>query len=152
MSFWAFVFPFDPPNNPKNQNFEKINKCQKILPFYTYVSQITVMMYLSWYIRQNISRQNFFVILAYFLPFYPPNNPKNKNFEKNEKSTWRYYYLHKCTINENHMIHGSWDINCNRQICFVIFGHFFSFYPLNSPKKENIKKVKKTPGDIIILH
>ena len=27
-------------------------------------------------------RENFFVILGYFLPFYPTNNPKNQNFEK----------------------------------------------------------------------
>ena len=50
------------------------------------------------------------------------------------------------------MTYGSWDINCNRQIYFVIFGHFLPFYPLNSPKKENIKKVKEAPGDINILH
>ena len=28
------------------------------------------------------NRQYFFVILDRFLPFYPPNNPKNQNFEK----------------------------------------------------------------------
>ena len=26
------------------------------------------------------------------------------------------------------------------------------FYPPNSPKYQNLKKMKKTPGDIIILH
>ena len=29
--------PFNPPNNPENQNFEKMKKCLKILPFYTFV-------------------------------------------------------------------------------------------------------------------
>ena len=29
-------------------------------------------------------------------------------------------------------------------------GYFLPFYPLNSP--QNFKKMKKTPGDIIILH
>ena len=28
----------------------------------------------------------FFVILGYFLPFYPPNNPENQNFEKMKKA------------------------------------------------------------------
>ena len=28
--------------------------------------------------------------------------------------------LHKCTINDNHMIYGFWDINCNRQIFFML--------------------------------
>ena len=31
------------------------------------------------------------------LPFYPPNNPKNQNFEekkkKKEKTAWRYYHF-----------------------------------------------------------
>ena len=36
----------------------------------------------------------------------------------------------------------------------VIFNFelFLPFHPLNSSKNENIKKMKKTPGDIIILH
>ena len=47
------------------------------------------------------------------------------------------------------MIYGSWDIKCN---FFVILGHFLPFFPARSPKYENIKKMKKTPGDTIILH
>ena len=38
---------------------------------------------------------------------------------------------------------------------FCHFGLFFALLPPsppNSPKNENIKKMKKTPGDIIILH
>ena len=35
---------------------------------------------------------------------------------------------------------------------FVILGHFLPFHPTNNPKKQNFEKMKKTPGDIIILH
>ena len=35
---------------------------------------------------------------------------------------------------------------------FVILGHFLPFYPTNNPKNQNFEKMKKTPGDIIILH
>ena len=31
-------------------------------------------------------------------------------------------------------------------------GYFLPFYLPNSPKNENFKKMKKNPGDIIILH
>ena len=87
---------------------------------------------------------NFLVILSYFLPFTLENlKPKNPG---------DIIILHKCTINDNHMIHGSWDINCNRQIFFVILDNFLPFYPPDSPKNENIKKMKKKPGNIIILH
>ena len=80
------------------------------------------------------------------LPLHPLtllNNPKNQNFEKMKKNS-RDIVLHKCTINDNHMIYDSWDINCNRQIFFVILGVFLPFYPPNSPKNKNFKKMKKT--------
>ena len=35
---------------------------------------------------------------------------------------------------------------------FSILGHFLLFYPPKSPKNQNLKKMKRTPGDIIILH
>ena len=119
--------------------------------------------------------------------------------------------LHTCTINGDHMIHGSWDIRHNRAFCrfgpyfalltpltnqkieilkkckkhleipsfytsvpkiiiicytvpeiwrvtdviiFFILGYFLPFYPdtpLNSPKNQTFKKMKKASGDIIIL-
>ena len=31
-------------------------------------------------------------------------------------------------------------------------GHFLPFYLPNSPKNQNFEKMKKTPGDLIILH
>ena len=36
--------------------------------------------------------------------------------------------------------------------CFCHLGPFLTFYPSNSLKNENFKKMKKTSGDIIILH
>ena len=131
LSFWAIFLPFDPPNKPKNQNPKK---CLEILSFYTCVLQMTIMMYGSWYIKHD--RQNF---LSFWVIF-----------GKLKKAPEDIIILHKCTINDNHMIYGSWDINCNRQIFFVILGHFLPFYPPNSPKKENIKKMKKLPGNIIL--
>ena len=38
-----------------------------------------------------------------FLPFYPPNNPKNQNFEKLKENTGDIIILHKCTKNHDHM-------------------------------------------------
>ena len=43
------------------------------------------------------------------LPLHPLtllNNPKNQNFEKMKKNS-RDIILHKCTINDNHMIYDS---------------------------------------------
>ena len=55
------------------------------------------------------------------------------------------------TINEDHMIYGSWNIRCHRQI-FVILDHFLLFQPPMDPENQNFDKMKQTPGDIIILH
>ena len=35
---------------------------------------------------------------------------------------------------------------------FVILDYSLHFYPLNNPEKQNFEKMKKIPGDIIILH
>ena len=35
---------------------------------------------------------------------------------------------------------------------FVILDHFLHFYAFNNTKNQNFDKLKKTPGDIIILH
>ena len=92
----------------------------------------------------------------FFAPFtHPrsPNNPDNQNFEKMKKTTGYIIILYKRTKNDNHMIYGSWDMTfLNRQNFFVILGHFFALLPFKSPKNENIKKMKKIPRDIIILH
>ena len=43
----------------------------------------------SWNIRHN--GQNFLSFWTIFCPFTPsPNNPKNQNFEKMKKNTWRH--------------------------------------------------------------
>ena len=55
----------------------------------------------------------FFVILDRFLPFQPPNNPKNQNFEKLKKSPGVIIILHKCTKNPDHMLCCSLDIARN---------------------------------------
>ena len=41
------------------------------------------------------------------------------------------------------MIYGSWHVKRNRQILFVIFGHFLLFYPTNNPKYQHFEKMKK---------
>ena len=44
----------------------------------------------------------FFVIVGHFLPFDPPNNPKNQNIEK-KKTPGDIIILHLCTTNDNHV-------------------------------------------------
>ena len=64
------------------------------------------MMHGSWDIECD--RQIFFVILEHFLAFYPPSNPKNQNFEKNEKNAWRYY--HFTQVYHKWQSYGVWQV------------------------------------------
>ena len=44
--FWTIFYPFTPPNNPKNQNFEENQKeCLEISSFYTSVPKIMIIYY-----------------------------------------------------------------------------------------------------------
>ena len=57
------------------------------------------------YDSRNIEFTEFFIILGHFLPFYPPNKPKNQNFEKMKITPGDVINLHLCTINDNHMMY-----------------------------------------------
>ena len=59
------------------------------------------------------------------------------------KNTLGDVILHMCTINDNHMMYGSSDIECDRQNFFVILDHYLPFYPPNSPKHQNFEKKKQ---------
>ena len=51
--------------------------------------------------------RQFFLILDHFLPFYPPNNPENENFEKMNEAPGDIIILQNFTINGNHIVYGS---------------------------------------------
>ena len=40
----------------------------------------------------------------FILPFYPPNDPKNQNFEKIKKTPGDIITLHMYIINDNYMM------------------------------------------------
>ena len=106
IEFFVIFLPFDPPNKPKKQNFEKIKKGSgDIIILHLCTTHDNHMMYGSWDIEHD--RQNFFVILGYFLPLYLPNNPENQNFEKMKKTPEDIIILHMSTINQNHVIYDS---------------------------------------------
>ena len=125
-----------PPNNPKNQTFEKTTDDIIILNMCTINDNY--MIYGSWDMKRD--GQNFFVILDHFLPFYPPNNLKNQNFEKVKKTHGDIIILNKCTKNHDHMLHCSWDTmrdGCNSY--FLFWGIFCPF----NPPHQKLKMTQK---------
>ena len=119
-SFFVSVghfLPFDPPNNPKNQNSGKIKKTLEI-SFYTCVPQMTI----------ERDRHNFLPFYAIFclLSLY---QPKKWKFEKNEKNTWKYHHLHKFTkiMIMCNTVSEIWHIT--DVIVIFLFGLFFLLLP-----------------------
>ena len=104
-----------------------------------------------WFLKYGAcDRQDFLSFWTVFLPFYPPTNPNNQNFENMKKRSVDISILHKCTINNNHMMYGSWGMKHDGQNFLLFWTIFCSFTPPNNPKNQNFEKMKKTPGGIII--
>ena len=91
--------------------------------------------------------QTLFVILDCFLPFHPPDDPKNQNFEKMNATLGDIIILQMCTINDNHMMYGSWDMEYDRKKFSSFWTVFCSF--TNNPENQNFWKNERN-GDIIL--
>ena len=147
------VLTFDPPNNPKNQSFEKRTPGD-ISILHLCNTNDDHMMYGSWDTERD--RQNFFSFWTIFWTFMPLplTTERIKILKKWKKKTnGDIIILHKRTINDNHMIYGFWDMARDGCNCyFSIWTILFPFIPLTAQKMKISKKWKKTPGDIIILH
>ena len=103
----------------------------------------------------GVWRTEFFVILDRFLPFRPTspsNNPKYQNFGKMKKLAGDIIILYRCTINDNYMMYGSWDMEHVRQNFLPFWTILYPFtHPPNNLKNKNFEKLEKAPGDIILL-
>ena len=74
--------PFYHPLDPENKNFQKNGKKMKKWRYYHFTHVYHKQQsYDVWFLRYGAWRTEFLVILDHFLHFYPPNNPKNQNFE-----------------------------------------------------------------------
>ena len=104
-----------------------------------------------WFLKYKVRQTEIFNILGQFLPFQPLDNPENQNFRKLKKNPGDIIILHKCTRNHDHMLYCSLGMTHNGFNCFFILGYFLPFYLTNRLKNQNLEKMKKTPGDIVIL-
>ena len=93
------------------------------------------------------------MIFSHFGPTSPPlSTNKTQNFEKMKKMPENIIISHKCSINNNHM-YDSWDMKHNQQNFLSFWAIFCPFTSLTAENtKMKKKKMKKAPGDIIILH
>ena len=117
---------FYPLKTPKT----KILKNKKIYRRYHHFTRIKKITIIWCTVSEVWSETNF---LCHFGPIFAllpptPNDPENQNFEKKWKKCLEIlsFYTCMCTINEHHMIYGSWSTRCD-------FCHFGSFFSLSAP-------------------
>ena len=147
--------PFYPLKTPKIKILENEKNCWRYHHFtHGYLKSQS---YNVWFPRYEAWWTDFFVILGHFLPFYHPSFPliilKIKILKKEMEAMSRDIILSYiiCTIIEDHMIYASWNIRCDRQNFLLFWAIFCPFRPLTN-QIIKILKLKKTPGDIIIVH
>ena len=85
LSFWA-IFALTLLTTPKSK-IKKKKTPQDFIILYLCTTNYNHMMYGSWDTKCDTDRQNFLIILGYFLPVYPPppfplNNQENQAFDK----------------------------------------------------------------------
>ena len=86
--------------------------------------------YNAWFLRYEARQTEFFVILGYFLPFYPSNSPKNQNEKKKMKNMHGdIIILHKCTkiMIKCYIVLEIWHVT-DVSVIFH-FGLFFALLP-----------------------
>ena len=88
----------------------------------------------------------FFVFLGHFLHFYlPPLHPcvPWMKILKLKKTPCDIIILHVSTINDNHMMYGSWDMEHDGQNFLKFWTVFRPFFPLKNRKIKILKQWKK---------
>ena len=95
------------------------------------------------FLRYKCNRRNSFVI---FYTFTPLLTPKIKVWKKCKKTTGDIIFLQMCTINEDHMVYGSWDIRHDRQSFLSSRTIFCLLTLLTTQKIKILKKYAKHLG------
>ena len=142
LSFWTIFCTFTTLKTWKIKIVKKMRKNSWKHYHFTHVYH-KWQLYDVWFLRYKARQTEFFVILDCFLPFYPPNNPKNQNFAKLKKPFGDIIILHMCIINDNHMMYDSWDIERDGQIFLSFRTIFCPFTPLTTQKIKILTKWKK---------
>ena len=151
LPLWTVFSHLPPlPNNPKNLNFEKMKKTpgDNIILHMCTIND-NHMMYRSWDTKRN--GQNFLLFWTIFYPFTPITTQKIKILKKWKNGRRHYHFTHVYHKWKSYYVwflrYGAW-----RREFYVILDNFLPFYPPKNPKIENFEKLKRMPGDIIILH
>ena len=112
------------------------------------------LMYGSWDSERD--GEKFLSFWTIFCPFTSLTTRKVKILKNWKKCLEILSFYQMCTMNDNYMMYGSWDMERDGQGFFILDPLFYPFTALKTRKikilKEWKQKTKKTSGDVIILH
>ena len=94
-------------------------------------------LYDKWFLKYKVWQTEIFALSA-------PWQPGKSKLWKNKKTPGDTIILHICTINDNHMMYGSWDMKHDGQNCFSFWTIFCPFIPLTTQKSKFWKNEKNT--------
>ena len=147
--FFALLLPSPIPclTNWKTKILKKWKNHLEMSLFDTSIIKITItwcMLYDACFLRYGV--QQIFVMLDHFLSVYPTIAPKIKIWKKCKKTPGDII-LHMCTINEDHMMYGSWDMKLDSLfVCLFVFergrGEGGIFWPMTLLTTQKIKIFK----------
>ena len=108
----GLFFALSPPYGPRKSKFWKNEK--NTWRYYHFKDVYHKWQsYDVWFLRYGVQKTELFVILSHFLPFYPPKTRKIKILKN--KSPGDVIILNMWTINNSHIMYGSWDMEHKRQ-------------------------------------
>ena len=149
--------PFDHPNNPKNQNFEKIKKSARryIISQWCTTNDDHICMVP----KISSTTDTIFCHFGLFFALLLPNSLKNENIKKWKKLLEKssvYASVPKILIigYTVHEILHVMDVEIWHVTDVAVIFHFRPFFALlspSSPKNQNFKKNEKKTGEVIIL-
>ena len=134
--FGPFFALLHPLTTWKIKILQKWKKHLEISLFYTFVPSDNHMMYGSW--NKEYNRKFFLSFWTVFCPFTPLLTTQTiKILKRWKKTPGDIIILHMCTINDNHMIYGSWDMEHNSQNFLSFWTIVCSFTLLTMQKIKN---------------
>ena len=141
LSFWA-IFALLHHYWPRKLKFGK--NVKSTWRYYSFTHVYHTSGYDKWFLRYTVQKRVFLSFWAIFWHLTLLTTQKMKILKK-KKTPGDISILHLCNANDDHMMHGSWDIERDRQNSVSFWTIFWTFMllPLTTQRIEILKRWKK---------
>ena len=96
-----------------------------------------------WLLKYKVQQTEIFIILGHFVHLFSPLTTWKIKILTLKQTCGDIIILHICTINDNHMTYGSWDMKRDRHNFLSFWTVFCPFTPLRTQKIKIFKNWTK---------